>query len=301
MKTGLVMEGGAMRGLFTAGVIDVWMEQGVEFDGAIGVSAGAAFGCNYPTRQPRRVIRYNVRFAHEKRFCSIRSWLKTGDLYGAEFCYHIMPNRLDYWDVETLKKNPMEFYCVCTEVSTGAPVYHKCTDGGYADLEWIRASASMPIFSRPVHVDGHVLLDGGISDSIPLSYFQRIGYDRNVVILTQPKSYRKTDGKMDFLIQAALRRYPQIARDMKYRTWAYNHQLQYVREQEARGNTLVICPPRELKIGKIEHDTEVMKKVYKIGRKTGWHYLHQVKKFLTPEGSGPAAESKSAAETGSEV
>lgn len=283
MKTGLVMEGGAMRGLFTAGVIDVWMENGIDFDGAIGVSAGAAFGCNYPTRQPRRVIRYNVRFAHEPRFCSLRSWLKTGNLYGAEFCYHIMPEKLDYWDIETMQENPMEFYCVCTELSTGQPIYHKCTDGRNTDLEYIRASASMPIFSKPVRIDGHELLDGGISDSIPLKYFQSIGYDRNVVILTQPEGFRKHDSALEPVIQVLLKKTPEIARDMKYRSWTYNRQLAYVRKCEQAGDTLVIYPPCSLKIGKIEHNTDKMKKVYKIGRNTGHRYLNQVREFLKKE------------------
>ncbi len=280
-KCGLVLEGGAMRGLFTAGVIDVWMEQGINFDGVIGVSAGAAFGCNYKSRQPRRVIRYNVRFAHEKRFCSLYSWLTTGDLYGGEFCYHIMPKKLDYWDVETFAADPMEFYAVCTDVKTGRPVYHKCTDGGNRDLEMIRASASMPVFSRPVKMDGRQLLDGGISDSIPLKYFQSIGYENNVVILTQPRGYKKKRSPLTPLLSTILRRMPAIAKDMEHRAEDYNAELDYVFQQEKTGSTLVVCPPEPLKIGKIEHDPKVMKKIYKIGRRTGWKYLEAVRRRIS--------------------
>ena len=191
MKTGLVMEGGAMRGLFTAGVIDVMMEEEIEFDGAIGVSAGAAFGCNYKSKQIGRALRYNINYCKDKRYCSMKSLITTGNLYGAEFCYHELPDKLDIFDCETFENNPMEFYLVCTDVLTGKPVYKKCEKADYDCLEWMRASASMPLASKVVEIDGYKMLDGGVSDSVPLKYFESIGYDRNIVILTQPKSYRK--------------------------------------------------------------------------------------------------------------
>ena len=191
MKKGLVMEGGGMRGLFTAGVIDVFMENGIEFDGAAGVSAGAAFGCNIKSRQPGRVLRYNMAYCKDSRFCSMRSLLKTGDMFGAEFCYHTLPYELDLFDTEVYDTNPMEFHVVCTDVETGLPVYKNCMKADHIAMEWFRASASMPLVSRVVEVDGYKMLDGGIADSIPIAYFKSIGYDRNVVILTQPKEYRK--------------------------------------------------------------------------------------------------------------
>lgn len=158
MKYGLVMEGGAMRGLFTAGVIDVLMENAITFDGAVGVSAGAAFGCNYKSNQPRRVIRYNTRFCHDKRFCSVSSLVKTGDMFGADFCYHEIPNKLDIFDYKTFNESPMEFYVVCTDVTTGKPVYRRCRVADDNELEWIRASASMPLASRIVEIGGMKLL-----------------------------------------------------------------------------------------------------------------------------------------------
>ncbi|MFR2189268.1 MAG: patatin family protein, partial [Blautia sp.] len=187
MKTGLIMEGGAMRGMFTAGVIDVLMEAGVCFDGAIGVSAGAVFGCNYKSRQIGRVIRYNKAYCQDPRYVSFRSLLRTGDIYGEEFCYHELPDRLDPFDVKTYEENPMDFYVVCTDVETGKPVYHNCLKGDAEDIQWMRASASMPALSRFVNLDGHMLSDGGTADSIPVRFFESIGYERNVVILTQPE------------------------------------------------------------------------------------------------------------------
>ena len=191
MKTGLILEGGAMRGMFTAGVMDVLMENGVTFDGAVGTSAGAAFGCNYKSHQIGRVIRYNTRYCKDKRFCSISSLIKSGDIYNADFCYGDIPSKYDIFDFDTYKNDPMEFYSVCTDIETGKAVYHKYTGDEDSGFDWIRASASMPLVSKIVEIDGKKLLDGGMADSIPLKFFESIGYDRNVVVLTQPADYRK--------------------------------------------------------------------------------------------------------------
>ena len=190
-RKGLILEGGAMRGLFTAGVIDEMMEQGVRYDGCIGVSAGAAFGCIYKSHQIGRVLRYNKRFAHEKKYCSWYSWLTTGDLYGADFCYHKLPDELDIMDVKTYNSDPMHFYVTATDTATGKAVYHELDHLDDEAYEWMRASASMPVVSRPVRLMGRSLLDGGISDSIPVKFFESIGYTRNAVVLTQPRGYRK--------------------------------------------------------------------------------------------------------------
>jgi len=165
----------------------------IEVDGVIGVSAGATFGCNYKSKQIGRTIRYNMKYCNDPRYCSFRSLLKTGDLYGAEFCYHTLPEQLDIFDNETYEASPMEFYMVTTDVNTGEPVYYKCDKFDHEGLEWVRASASMPLVSRIVEVGGRQMLDGGISDSIPLQYFQSIGYNKNLVILTQPRDYVKKE------------------------------------------------------------------------------------------------------------
>ena len=217
MKKGLVLEGGAMRGLFTAGIIDVMMEAGVEPDGLIGVSAGAAFGCNYKSRQPGRAIRYNTRFAKDARYSGLKSLLTTGDYFNAQFGYHIVPYQYDLFDVAAFEQNPIEFMVVCTDVLTGQAVYHKMDRVDFDELEWLRASASMPLASKVVEVAGHKLLDGGVADSIPLAYFESIGYDRNVVILTQPEGYVKHRTKLMPLMRIGLRRYPEMIQAMDRR------------------------------------------------------------------------------------
>jgi len=280
MKNGLVLEGGAMRGLFTAGIIDVFMENDIAFDGAVGVSAGAAFGCNYKSDQPRRVIRYNTRFCRDKRFCSVHSLIKTGDMFGAEFCYHEIPEKLDLFDFETYRNSPMKFYAVCTDVNTGMPVYHRCDTMNDTELEWIRASASMPMASRIVSVDGYNMLDGGISDSIPLKFMEKNGYERNVVILTQPRGYTKSKNSLLPLMKVVYRKYPALLKTIENRHIMYNNQLKYVRKAEQDGRAYVIAPDEKLPVKRVEHDPEVLLEVYRIGRRAGMKHLASIRDFL---------------------
>lgn len=280
MKTGLIMEGGAMRGLFTAGVIDVFMENNITFDGAIGVSAGAAFGCNYKSGQIGRAIRYNKKYSKDKRYCSLRSLIRTGDLYGADFCYRELPEKLDVFDKEAFNNNPMEFYVVCTDIVTGKPVYHKIDLAENDYLEWIRASASLPLASRVVEVGGYKLLDGGISDSIPLEYFQSIGYSKNVVILTQPIDYVKKKNKLIPLIRRVFKNYPMLVKAMEERHNVYNKTVEYICEMERQGKIFVVRPERALPVKRVERDAEKLQNVYDIGREIAHKKLDEIKEFL---------------------
>ena len=268
-----------MRGLFTAGIIDVMMEAGVEPDGLIGVSAGAAFGCNYKSCQPGRAIRYNTRFAKDSRYSGVKSLLTTGDYFNAQFGYHVVPYKYDLFDIETFEHNPMEFIVVCTDVLTGKAIYHKMERVDYDELEWLRASASMPLASKVVEVAGHKLLDGGVADSIPLAYFESIGYDRNVVILTQPEGYMKQRTKLMPLMHIGLRRYPEMIKAMDQRYLMYNRELEFVRQAEQEGRCLVIRPDEKLPIGHISHNPEEMRRVYDIGRRKGEEMIERIKAF----------------------
>ncbi len=286
MKKGLILEGGAMRGMFTAGVMDVMMENGIEFDGAIGVSAGAAFGCNYKTKQIGRVIRYNTQFSRDKRYCGFRCLLRTGDLYSADFAYGEVPLELDPFDFDTYNSDPMEFYVVCTDIERGIPVYHKYEGWDDHGFDWIRASASMPLVSRNVEIDGMKLLDGGISDSIPLRFFESIGYDRNIVVLTQPKGYIKGKNHLVPLIKMKYRKYPKMAELMSERHNAYNDAISYISEKEQRGEVLVIRPEIALPIGKIEKDPDKLKAVYQTGREVAEKQIDKIKSFLQTDAMG---------------
>ena len=174
----------------------------------------------------------------------------------------------------------MEFYVVCTDVKTGKPIYKKCTRGGHQTYDWIRASASMPVVSHVVELEGYQLLDGGMTDSIPLAYFQQIGFQRNVVILTQPMGYQKTPNPLMPLIRVGLRHYPQALAAMRNRPEMYNRQLAYLEQEEQKGDTLVIRPQEKLPIGHISHDPEEMKRVYDIGREMGEQRIQEIRDFL---------------------
>ena len=208
MKTGLILEGGAMRGMFTAGVLDVLMEQGITVDGMVGVSAGAVFGCNYKSHQIGRTIRYNTTYCNDKRYASFRNLLRTGNLYSEDFCYHEVPEKLDPFDDKVFRESPMDYFVVCTDVRTGDPIYHKCRTGDAEDVRWMEASASMPLAAKIVKIGHYGLLDGGVADSIPIRFFESIGYKRNLIILTQPKGFVKKKNPMLPAIRARYLRYP---------------------------------------------------------------------------------------------
>lgn len=280
VKTGLIMEGGAMRGMFTAGVIDVLLENDINFDGAAGISAGAVFGCNFVSKQIGRPLRYNMKYCNDPRYCSIRSWIKTGDLYGVDFCYTEIPQKLDVFDNETFTKNPTEFYVGATDVNTGKCVYHKCVDGGEVDTKWMQASASMPVVSRPVEVDGYTLLDGGVADSVPYRYMEEIGFNRNVIVLTQPDGYRKHKSKAQPIMNLLLHKYPVIAKTMANRYKEYNNEMEEIKQREEQGISFVIRPPEDLGIGKTEKDPAELERVYKIGRREATRQLQELKEFL---------------------
>lgn len=280
MKKGLVLEGGGMRGMFTAGVTDVMMENGIAFDGLVGVSAGACFGCNYKSRQPGRSLRYNLKYCSDPRYCSFRSLVKTGDLFGADFCYLEIPQKLDPFDYETFLNDPMEFHVVCTDVESGKAVYRRLTHARNNEMLWIRASASMPLVSRIVEADGLKLLDGGIADSIPLKYFEGLGYERNVVVLTQPEGYTKSPNRMLPLMRRALRKYPRVVETMARRHEVYNDTTAYIRRREAEGACFVIQPESKLEVGRVEHDPEKLRAVYELGRRTMLRRLDGLKAYL---------------------
>ena len=280
IKKGLIMEGGAMLGMFTCGVIDVFMENNIVFDGAIGISAGAVFGCNIKSKQIGRAIRYNKKYCNDKRYCSMRSLIKTGNLYGEEFCYHELPQKLDLFDSETFKNNPMEFYVGATNIMTGKCVYHKCFDGKDNDIKWMQASASMPMVSRPVVVDGHLLLDGGISDSVPYEYMENLGYNRNVIILTKPDGYIRKRGLESYMARLALFKYPVAAKAMFNRCEMYNHQMEEIKDRENNKTSFVIRPPQALGISRTENDPSELERVYKLGRNEAERRLPELRSFL---------------------
>ena len=277
MKTGLILEGGAMRGLFTCGVLDVLLENDIRFDGAAGISAGAVFGCNYKSGQIGRPLRYNLKYCRDRRYCSLWSLVTTGDLYGADFCYRQLPDELDPFDRAAFRDNPLPFWIGATDTGTGACRYHLCSDGGAADMAWMRASASMPMVSRPVQIEGLRLLDGGIADPVPYAYMEGLGYDRNLIVLTQPRGYRKKPAGGKAITRLLLRDLPRIAEAMEARHEVYNRQMEELDRREDAGAALVLRPPEALGISRTERRPEELSRVYRIGREEALRRLPEIR------------------------
>ena len=269
--------------MYTCGILDVLMENHIYLDGMVGVSAGIAFGCNYKSRQPGRALRYNVRFAKDRRYSGFMSLLKTGNYYNAWFAYHLVPTHYDVFDYNAFEDNPMECYAVCFDVNSGQTVYQRLDHVDYDTLEWIRASASMPVVAKPVEVGGKLLLDGGLGDSIPLQFMMDKGYARNVVILTREEGYRKTSEHGMWLMKPLLRKYPKVIQALEHRPALYNRQLQVVREQERAGNAFVFRPLKPLNVSRTTHDAREMNRVYQQGREEGLARLEELKIFLANE------------------
>lgn len=277
-KTGLVLEGGAMRGMYTAGVLDVFLEHDITFDGVIGVSMGAITGCSYISGQKGRTVRYNKAYCKDKRYMSFYSLLTTGDLVGNEFCYHTLPEQLDLYDNEAFKKSETDFYVTCTNVETGEAEYIKVKDM-VEEIDYLRASASMPYVSRIVEINGKKLLDGGCGDSIPIRAFRSMGYEKNVVILTRPAEYRKKPEKRG-LVRAFYRKYPKFVKTLESRAEVYNQTTEELRELEQQGKVFVIRPETPLDIGRMSHDAKKIERAYERGCADGIACLQKLKDWL---------------------
>lgn len=264
-KTGLVLEGGGMRGIYTAGVLDVFMENGITFDGVIGVSAGAIHGCSYVSGQRGRSIRYYKKYYRDKRFMSYWNFFRTGDIVDEKFCYHDLPEVLDPYDYDAFNASETEFYVTCTNVETGKPEYLKVTDMK-DQVDLMRASASLPYVSRIVEAGGMKLLDGGCSDSIPVRAFMNLGFKRCVVVLTRQQGYVKKPERSG-LAKLFYRRYPEFVKSIENRPRTYNRTIRDIERLEKKGKIFVIRPSKELKIGRMSHDLKEITETYEAGRR----------------------------------
>jgi predicted patatin/cPLA2 family phospholipase len=279
MKTGLVLEGGAHRAIYTAGVLDVLNEHNIMFDGVVGVSAGAIHGCAFVSKQKGRSIGYTLKYAKDKRYMSFYSWLTTGNLVGEQFCYHDLPEKLFPFDHKTFEASPTKFYAVCTNLESGQAEYIYC-DELRTKLSYIRASASMPMVSTTSEINGKKYLDGGIADSIPVQAFRQMGYERCVVVQTRAAGYQKKKNKLAWLAHLRYSRYPKFIQAIKNRHIMYNRELAEIEQLQQKGEVLVIRPSREIKISHTEHNTDVLQAVYNLRREDTLRILPQLKEFI---------------------
>lgn len=265
MKTALILEGGAMRGLYTAGVIDVLMENNIETDLCIGVSAGALFGINYKSKQPGRVLRYNLKYSSDRRFVGWRSFLKSGDLMDKQFYFDDLPYKLDPMDLETYRNCKTQFKAVVTNLKTGQAEYPDIDDlADYKCMEFLRASGSLPFLSKNVEIDGVPYLDGGVADSVPVEYCLKEGFDKLIVVLTRPYGFRKSgDIKLTKLFY---KEYPQFCETLKNRNYIYSKQYDFIDELEKQGKIFVIRPTITIKTRATEKNPDVLNALYDLGK-----------------------------------
>lgn len=287
-KSGLVLEGGGMRGIYTAGVLDVFMAAGVTFDGVIGVSAGAIHGCSFVSAQRGRSIRYYRKYCADKRFMSWHSFFTTGDLVNVGFCYHDLPERLDPYDYAAFDASDTEFYVVCSNVKTGRPEYIRIRDMK-SQVDYLRASASLPLVSRTVRIDGKKYLDGGLTDSIPVSAFRRMGFDPCVAVLTRERGYRKKP-EQDFLSAIRYHKYPEFLQACKNRPEVYNKTLDMLEEDARNGEVFLIRPEKPLPVGRMSHDKKAIEAAYRQGVADGKRALGPMREWLQTHMEGTVKE-----------
>ena len=246
MKVGLVLEGGGMRGLYTAGVLDAFLEAGIKVDCVVSVSAGALFGVNYLSNQPKRALRYNKRFMGDRRYMSFWSWLTTGNFVNKEFSYYKVPMELDVFDQEAFAESGVPFYVVTTDIETGKPDYIKI-DHVFEQMEALRASSALPLVSEIVEYKGKRYMDGGLSDSLPIDFMENLGFDKLIVVLTRPKGYRKEPSKTSKRIYKLFyRKYPEFVDVASNRHIHYNKSIEKIEALEKTGNLYAIRPEHAL-------------------------------------------------------
>ena len=279
MKVGLVLEGGGMRALFTAGVLDALLDvKELDVDGIIGVSAGALFGANYVSGQKERAIRYNKKYARDKRYMGFHSWITTGNAVNKEFAFYELPFKLDVFDQEKFKESKIDFYVVMTNVENGKSEYVLIKDI-FKQMEYLRATSALPFASKIIEINGKKYLDGGISDSIPIDYCESLGYDKIILVLTRPENSYKED-KLNFLYKLVYRKYPKLVERLINMGKDYEVVLKKIKKLENENKIFVIRPPKVLKIGRLEKDENKIQEVYDIGLNTGKMEVNELLNYL---------------------
>lgn len=278
MKVGLVLEGGAMRGMYTAGVIDVFLENNIEVDGIVAVSAGVLFGVNYLSKQKGRVIRYNKKIMKDKRYMGIHSLITTGNIINKEFSFYEVPFKLDVFDEKTYEESKTDFYAIITNVDTGKPEYVK-VENVLEQMELLRATSAMPFVSKMVDLNGNKYLDGGISDSIPIDKCKELGYKKIIVVLTRPIEYRKKKSN-EQITKIKYKKYPNLIHTINNRYKNYNDTVEKIIDMENKKEIFVIRPSRMIKIKRIEKDCNKLQEMYDLGVEDCKNKLSDLTKYL---------------------
>lgn len=281
MKKGLILEGGALRGIYTAGVLDAFLDNNINFDGVVGVSAGAIHGASFLSKQKGRSLKSTADWCWSPKYMGWGSLFFTGNYFNSKFCYEKIPNELYPFDHKTFNDNPSDFYVVCTDARTGEPVYHLCPDLEYKNLKYLQASASMPVVSRPLKLDGKKWLDGGIADSVPIKKFQEMGYEKNVVILTQEKKPASSEFNVFVPLTKIFCPFRKsIIKELETQFDRYEKDLSYLEEQQQDGKVFIIRPKSKPVADVMERNPENIRKTHQQGYEDGLSCIEALKIFF---------------------
>lgn len=278
MKVGLVLEGGAMRGMYTAGVIDMFLEKNIKIDGIIGVSAGALFGINYCSKQKERVLRYQKKYIKDKNYMGIRTLLKTGNIINNKIAFYDIPFKLDKFDEEEFQKSKTEFHLVVTNIKTGKPEYIKITNTE-KQIKYFIATSAMPYVSKMVEIGNEKYLDGALGDSIPIKKMESMGYDKIIVVLTKPYGYKKKK-RSPLISKLRYKNHKELQQAINTRYLHYNKTIDYINEKEKTGEIIVLRPSRKVKMSRIEKDVNKLQEMYDLGVEDTKNKLKEIEKFL---------------------
>lgn len=278
-KIGLILEGGGMRGIYTAGVLDFFIDKNIEVDLVIGVSAGGCHAASYLSKQYKRAYHTNIDYINDKEYISFRNLIKTGSIFGMDLMFNKIPNELYLYDHDTFRKSKSKFTVVTTNCETGKAEYITLTDMK-KDIMYLQASCSIPMFANIVEIDGYKLVDGGVADSIPIEYAIKEGCNKNIVILTRDKTYRKNKVKFSSLIRRKYKKYPNLVKSIENRHLNYNKSLDLVKELEDKGDALVIRPKSPVKVSQIEKDVDKLTKLYNEGYNDAKESYEKIIEFI---------------------
>lgn len=281
-KLGLVLEGGGMRGIYTAGVLDFFLDKQIDVDGVIGVSAGACHATSYLSKQRGRNYRVNTKYLGTKEYLSLTSLIKTGSLFGMEFMFHKIPEELEPYDYDVFNQSKTEYITVATDLNTGDADYHIIKDM-HKEIDYIQASSSLPLLSKVVSIDGKELMDGGCSDSIPFQYMMGRGYDKNIVVLTQCASYRKGKNNLLPIIRHNYKKYPNVITALANRHIRYNKALDELEALEKAGKIFVIRPSKPVNISRVEKNLDKLQALYEEGYQDAQNQYEALKAYMQHE------------------
>lgn len=278
-KIGLILEGGGMRGIYTAGVLDFLIEKNIEVDIVIGVSAGSCHACSYLSKQYKRAFNATVDYLDDKNYLSFNNLIKTGSIFGMDFMFNTIPNELNIYDYDTFNKSKTKFIAVSTNCETGKPEYFELTDLK-KEIVYIQASCSIPMFANIVEVDNYKLVDGGVSDSIPIQYALNQGYKKNIVVLTRDSTYLKSKNKFTSVIKRKYKKYPKLITAIENRHVNYNKSLEIINNLSQSGNALVIRPNSPVKVSQVEKNVDKLTALYEQGYNDAKNSFSKILNFI---------------------